>query len=119
MFEHYYTVLVHLLPIKDTDFMDELHKYNLLPGDLKINLESLTIIYERSSYFLDNVLKSELAVDNREGFIRLLTIMKNNKHDNIKELAEKIEKELAVDIKCKIIFIKTGMCWPVLCMPEL
>ena len=89
--------------------MDELHKCNLLPGDMKISLESFNIIHERSSYFLENVLKRELEVDNTKGFISLLTIMKNNKHDNIKELAEKIEKELAVDIKCKVIFIKSGI----------
>ena len=111
LFEHYYNVLVHLLPMKDTDFMDELHKHNLLQGDMKITLESLTIVNERSSYFLDNVLKCDLAHDRKKSFISLLTIMKNNKHVNIKELAEKIENELAVDTKCKVIFIKQGLCY--------
>ena len=104
LFEHYYTVLVYLLPIKDADFMDELLKHNLLPGGVKSKLESLTILNERSSYFLDNVIKPELAVGNSRCFVTLLTVMKCNKHDNVKELAKKIEKELVIDIKCKFLF---------------
>ena len=102
LFEHYYTVLVFSLPIKDVDFMDELLKHGLLPGDLKIKLESLTVLNEKSSYFLDNVIKPGLVVGNNRGFVSLLTVMKSNKHDNAKELAKKMEKELAVDTKCKI-----------------
>ena len=102
LFEHYNTVLVFSLPIKDVDFMDELLKHGLLPGDLKIKLESLTIHNERSSYFLDNVIKPGLAVGNNRCFVSLLTVMKRNKHDNVKDLAKKMENELAIDLKCKI-----------------
>ena len=102
LFEQYYLCLVFSLPIKDTDFMDELFKHDLLPGDLKIKLESLTVHNERSSYFLDNVIKPGLAVGNNKGFISLLAVMKNNKHDNVKDLAKKMENELAVGVNCKI-----------------
>ena len=103
LFEHYYTALVYSLPIKETDFMDELFKHDLLPGDSKIKLNSLTVQNERSSYFLDNVVKPGLAVGNKKCFVNLLTVMKCNKHDNIKDLATEMEKELAIDIKCKIL----------------
>ena len=103
LFKQYYSILVFSLPIKDVDFMDELFKHDLLPGDLKVKLESLTVHNERSSYFLDNVIKPGLAVGNNRGFVSLLTVMKSNKHDNTKELAKEIEKEFAVDNKCKII----------------
>ena len=107
LFEHYYTALVHSLPIKDTDFLDELFKHDLLPGDVKIKLESLTVHYKRSSYFLDNVIKPLVVVGDRKGFDNLLTIMKNCKYDNVKDLAKKIDEELAVYIrlKCKIVII--------------
>ena len=104
LFERYYTILVYLLPIKDTDFMDELLTHGLLPEDVKSKLELLTVHSERSSYFLDNVIKPGLAVGNSRCFVSLLTVMKCNKHDNVKDLAIKIEKELVVDIKCKIIY---------------
>ena len=102
LFEHYYSALVYSLPIKDTDFMDELLKHDLLPGDLKIKLDSLTVHNERSSYFLDTVVKPGLAVGNRRCFVSLLAVMKCNKHDNIKHLATEMEKELAIDAKCKL-----------------
>ena len=104
LFDHYYMTLVYLLPIKDLDFMDELRKHGLLPGGVKSKLESLTIHKQRSSYFLDNVIKPGLAVGNR-CFVSLLTVMKCNKHDNVKDLAKEIEKEFVVGVKCKIIIV--------------
>ena len=108
LFEHYYTGLVFSLPVKDATFMDELLKYDLLPENVKFKLESLTVHKQRSSYFLDNVIKPGLAVGNSKHFVSLLTVMKCNKHDNVKDLAEEIEKELVpvVNVKCKIILIK-------------
>ena len=103
LLEHYYTALVYLLPIKDTDFINELFKHDLLPGNLKIKLNSLTVQNERSSYFLDNVVKPGLAVGNRKCFVNLLTVMKCNQHDNVKDLAREMEKELANDAKCKLL----------------
>ena len=103
LFEHYYTALVYSLPIKDTDFINEMFKHDLLPGNLKIKLNSLTVQNERSSYFLDNVVKPGLAVGNRECFVNLLTVMKCNQHDNVKNLAREMEKELADDAKCKLL----------------
>ena len=105
LFERYYTGLVFLLPVKDATFMDELLKYDILPENVKFKLESLTVHKQRSSYFLDNVIKPGLAVGNTRRFVSLLTVMKCNKHDNVKDLAEEIEKELVpvFDVKCKII----------------
>ena len=103
LFDHYYTTLAYLLPIKDVDFMDELLKHDLLPGGVKSKLESLIELNARSSYFLDNVIKPGLAVGNSNCFVSLLTVMKYDKHDNCKELAIKIEKEFTVDVKCKTI----------------
>ena len=107
LFEHYCTALVYLLPIKDTEFIEELLKHDLLPGDLKIKLESMTVHYERSSYFLDSVIKPQLAVGDHKGFVNLLTIMKNCKYDNVKDLAKRVDEELAVYIKlkCKVVII--------------
>ena len=103
LFDHYYTVLVYSLPIKDVDFMDEMLKHDLLPGGVKSKLESLTVHYERSSYFLDNGIKPGLTVGNSNCFVSLLAVMKYNKHDNVKDLAMKIEQELTIVVKCKTI----------------
>ena len=68
LFDQYHPILVYLLPIKDTDFIDELLKYDLLSEDVKFKLESLNMPYERSSYFLNNVIKPGLAVGNSRCF---------------------------------------------------
>ena len=99
LFEYYYTALVYSLPIKDADFLNELFKNDLLPGDLKTKLESLTLRNERSSYFLDNMIKVGLAVGDSRCFTTLLTVMKSSKYDNVKDLAKSIDENLAVDIK--------------------
>ena len=98
LFEQYYTTLVFSLPIKDPDFIDGLLKHNLLPGDLQIKLQSLAEHDKKSSYFLDNIITPGLVGGNSECFVSLLMVMRNSKHDNIKELAKRIEEEL---IKCK------------------
>ena len=105
LFEHYYTTLVYLLPMKDATFLDELSKHDLLPEDIKNKLEPLTEHNQRASCFLDSVIKSGLATSNSGCFVSLLAVMKSCKHDNVKELGVEIEKELATDIKCKIILI--------------
>ena len=102
LFEQYHATLVFVLLMNDSDFINELHKHDLLPGDLNIKLDSLTERNERSSYFLDNMIKSGLAVGKNRHFISLLTVMKNSKHDYVQDLAKRIEKDLATDTKCKI-----------------
>ena len=99
LFQQYYTALVYSLPIKDSDFINGLFRHGLVHEDLKIKLESLTEHDERSSYFLDNVIKPALADGNNRCFVSLLTVMNSSKYDNVKNLAEKIDKQLAVDIK--------------------
>ena len=102
LFEQYHKILIYSLPMKDATFIDELLANDLLTGDSKIKLESLAVHNQRASYFLENVIKPKLAVGNSRSFVSLLTIMKNNTHDNVKELAKEIENELAIDTKCKI-----------------
>ena len=105
LFERYYMGLVFSLPVTDIDFSDKLFEHDLLPGDLRTKLESLTAHNERSSYFLDNVIKPGLAIGDSRNFVNLLIVMKTSKYDNIKDLAIKIGKELAVDTKCEIFVL--------------
>ena len=107
LLDHYYMGLVFSLPIKDADFLDELHQHHILPGDIKSKLELLNVFTDRSSYFLDNVIKPGLAVGNSKCFVSLLTVMKCSKYDNVKELAMRIENELApvIDIKCEVFIL--------------
>ena len=88
---------------------------------MKTKLETLTEHYERSSYFLDNVIKPGLVVGDRNCFVSLFTIMKNCKDSNVKDLANRVDEELAVHIKmkCKIYYVPqcTYYMWFILTLP--
>jgi len=103
LFEHYYQGLIFSLPMKDVNFMEDLCKNNLLDEDIKLNLETLSERKERTSYFLDNIIKPELVVGNNTCFTNLLTVMKNSNYDNVKDLATQIETEYDINAKCKFV----------------
>ena len=93
LFDHYYQGLIHCLPMRNDLFLSQLQQYCLLSSDVSAALESLTTSAERASYFLDNGIKPSLKENNDSYFIKLLTVMKQSKHCNVVELAEKILKE--------------------------
>ena len=102
LFEYYYQALIFSLPMKDDSFVEDLTKYDLLTGGFRAKLEALSINRERSSYFLDNIIKAGLAVGDKTCFVNLLTVMDNCKYDNVKDLAKQIESEYDADAKCKL-----------------
>ena len=109
--DHYHQGLIFSLPMKDIHFIEELFKHELLPEDIKHKLEELPERKERTSYFLDDVIKAGLIVGDRTCFIDLLTVMNNSKYDNVKDLAKQIQSEYDVDAQCKLynlmIYIRT------------
>ena len=101
--ERYYQGLIFSLPMKDDKFMEELFRHDVLPEDAKHKLEELPICKDRISYFLDNVIKARLAVNDKTCFVNLLTVMNNSKYDNVKDLAKQIQSEYDIDAKCKLM----------------
>ena len=97
--------------MKDNDFMKDLFKHDqLIPEDLKHKLENYSDRKDRTSYFLDNVIKAGLAVNDKKYFANLLTVMNNSKYDNVKDLAKQIELEYDVDAKCELHNIMICIC---------
>ena len=97
LFNYYCQELVHLLPMNNETFITELRNHNLLSEDISRKMGSMTSAVERASYFLDNVIKSELHNNNVLNFNKLLKIMKESKLDNniIQELSITIKSELS------------------------
>ena len=99
LFDHYYQGLVHCLPMKNSTFVSQLRKFNLISGnEVSTALESLSTSAEKASYFLDCVIKPSLAVSGDTCFSTLLTVMTESTMDNVVELAETIKTELDVEI---------------------
>ena len=103
LFEHYYQALISSLPTKDPNFIEDLFKHDLLTEDIKSKLETLSGLQERTSYFLDYVIKPDLVVGSNVYFDKLLNIMKNSNYDNVKELARKVEMDYDINAKCKFM----------------
>ena len=63
LLEHYYQTLSFLLPMKDSSFVEDLFKHDLLMEDFKpkLILEALSTNKERASLLLDVIVRSELV----------------------------------------------------------
>ena len=99
LFEHYNQGLITCLPMKDTAFLDALKNKNLLPDNMRNFLEQLREGVERSSYFLENIIKAGFDNGNGSCFTNLLAAMKESSYDRVKDLAVQIQKKLSMIIK--------------------
>ena len=84
------------LPMKDEFFLAELYASELLPGDLKSEIESLPTAAKRASKFLDDVIKPSVEEDDSRKLRMVLSLMNDF---NVKELADKI-RTLLDEIEC-------------------
>jgi len=89
-----YPKLIKSLPMNDEYFMAELYGRNLLPGDLKANIESLPTSAKKASKFLDEVIKPSVEINDVRKFNMLLSSMKKINDVTIKKLADKIKTSL-------------------------
>ena len=83
--------LVIVLPMDDPVFISKLSTHNLLPGDIDNHLKALSTSAEKSSYFLNHVIKPALDVGNSSGFDKLLFVMENCGYDHVENLACEIK----------------------------
>ena len=95
VFKKFYLKLVKGLPMDDTLFRAELFTNDLLPGDHKERVESLTTKSDKAAYFLDHVIKPSVTSDDHgSSFDKLLNIMEDSDHQGVKELAKQIRTSL-------------------------
>ena len=95
VYKSYYAKLVKVLPMNDVTFIGELYSQDLLPGDLKSQVKSLSTPAEKASHFLDDVIEPSFSVNNNnKTFEKLISIM--SKFTTVKELASEISGKLKV-----------------------
>ena len=81
----------------DALFLEELRKYDLLPGNLINTIRAKDTSVEKAGCFLDNVIDRSLGVDNVELLYNLLTVMsdeKDNKDKILMQLSAEMQEEL-------------------------
>ena len=91
VFKEFYSKLVKTLPMNDAIFIAELYSHDLLPGDLKnqLNLSDKTPAV-KATIFLDSVIEPSVISDIGSSFDKLLNVMEDSEYQGVKELAEQI-----------------------------
>ncbi|XP_065883280.1 uncharacterized protein [Dysidea avara] len=90
VFKKYYYDLVKSLPMNDTLFIASLYSNNLLPGDMKDVIESISTKAQKATKFLDSIIKPTIESNDGTRFGVLLEVMKDSEDYNIRKLADTI-----------------------------
>ena len=98
LFEYYNQELVTCLPMKDDTFLKVLKGKGLLPDDVRESLEEIDNTTERTSNFLEKIIKTGFDddKDSSSHFTNLLAAMIESSHDDVKDLALEIQTKLGM-----------------------
>ena len=103
LYDNYFAKLVACLPMDDAVFIANLYGNQLLPGDINSTLKSKSSQAEKALYFLSQVIKPALDINETSSFAKLLTIMKECGYGHVQTLSQKINDDIDVDKKgCKL-----------------
>ena len=97
LFEYYNQGLLVCLPMKDIKFLEVLKRRNLLPDDVKSSLVQMDKTTERSSHFLEKMIRTGFDNGSDSHFTNLLAAMIESNYENVKDLAIEIQDKLGVD----------------------
>ena len=95
--------------MKDVTFLEVIKRRNLLPDEVKSSLEQMDKTTERSSYFLEKIIKRGFDNGDDSHFINLLAAMIESSHDNVKDLAIEILNKLGMPIMLYKIMSSIGV----------
>ena len=95
VFGEYYSKLVEILPMNDATFVAKLFARGILPRHLRdqLNLPHRTSA-EKATLFLNSVIEPSVTSGVGSSFDKLLTVMEDCDHENVKELAKLIRTSL-------------------------
>ena len=83
------------LPMKDRTFLEVLKRNMLLPDEVKNSLEQMDRTIERSSYFLEKIIKAGFDKGDNSCLMNLLAAMIESSYDNVKDLGIEIQSKLS------------------------
>ena len=91
--------LVKALPMDDVKFTTQLKSNKILPDSVDAHIKSLPTQSNKADYYLKNVIKSSLDIDQKTEFKNLLTVMEKSGHSHIERLASKMKSDLDKEVK--------------------
>ena len=93
VYNQYNNDLIKVLPMDDPSFISDLCRSKLLPSYIEGKLKGL-LGFDKSSYFLDEMIKRPLNIDDDSSLHKLLSVMKNNERPHVVKLARKMEARI-------------------------
>ena len=87
--KQFYPELVRALPMNDACFRSLLYRADLLPGNLKDEVQSKPTRADKAEHFLDQRINNNVA-----NFTKLLAVLEESKDDNMIKLAKQIRTKI-------------------------
>ena len=91
--------LVTVLPMNDVKFATRLKENKILPDSVDAHIKSLPTESDKADYYLNNVIKKSLDIDETAEFENLLTVMEKCGHASVEKLATKMKSDLYKGVK--------------------
>jgi len=93
VFRDFYPQLVEMLPMDDVTFLSKLYTVNLLPGNVKDQVQSMNTSADKAAHFLDHVIKPSVTIS-VSSLDDLIKVMEDGEYDGVKKLAKLIRRSL-------------------------
>ena len=94
VFRQFYTKLVTTLPMDDKVFLAKLFAGGLLTGDLREQIDAQMTAAQKSSFFLNQTISSDISVGISTSFNMLLDVMEDSDYFSVNALAKEIKTAL-------------------------
>ena len=89
-----YETLVKVLPMNDALFTAKLTSKSLLPEDVGSHIDSLATKADKAKYFLQNVIKPSLDVNDTTDLNNFILIMEESDYRPLNTIAAKMKEKL-------------------------
>ena len=95
----YIDKLVKALPMDDVIFTTKLASNGILPDSVAAHIESLPTQPDKANYYLKNVIKTSLDIDETDEFNELITVMEKCGYSYVERMTNKMKSDLDKELK--------------------
>ena len=99
VYQNYMGKLIKVLPMNDVLFTTNLTTHDILPDEIDAHIKSLPTQAVKAEYFLKNVIKKSLDIDETKEFESLITVMEKCEYSYVERFAKKMKSDLNEELK--------------------
>ena len=93
MLVQFLSQLIEILPMDDATFISALFSANLLPGNLKAEVKSLSTSADKADYFLDHAIFPNIDND-KTNLEKLLNVLEKSNNAAVKNVATEVRRAI-------------------------